>query len=67
MIVLATIVVGASYTILDSNRKTTMSDMHEKIVESFYVATMELINGTHENKDKPMYHKIVTVTWSFFV
>ena len=65
-IVLAIIVVGLSYTILDSNRKTTRSEMPEIIMESLYAATMELMNGA-ENKDKPMYYKIVTVVWSFFV
>ena len=64
---LATIVVGLSYTMLDSNRETTMSGILGTVVESCYAATMELMTRGLEAKDRTIYHKSVTLTWSFFV
>ena len=66
-IVFATICVGLSYTILCANKQTSMNEIPEKIIASLYVATMELMNGANQNEDKPIYHKSITVTWSFFV
>ena len=66
-IILATVGVGMSYTILESNRKMSMSEVSGKVAHSIYSATMELMNGAEQNEDMKIYIKGVTVTWSFFV
>lgn len=66
-ILVATVGVGLSYTVLNSDRQTSMKDLPSNIMGSIYTAYMELMNGAELSLDRPMYVKSVTVTWAFFV
>lgn len=66
-ILLATIVVGFTYTALESDGKSPIGSIPSRIIGSVYTATMELLSGASDDEEQPVYRKSVTVTWAFFV
>ena len=65
-ICLVTVLVGISYTLLASSRKTLLADIRANLLKSIYDAAFELLQGT-DSSDKSVTLKVVTLSWAFFI
>lgn len=65
-ICMCTLFVGISYTLLASNRKSSIRDILKNLWGSIYDATFELLQGT-DSSDRSPALKLVSLSWAFFI
>lgn len=61
-----TVLVGITYTLLSSPRRTLLSYIRENLFSSIYDAALELLSGT-DSPDRSLALKFVSLTWAFFI